>query len=507
MIKSIRRWILLLCLCPSLANAQEPTREDSWLLERDSSTQAVRMTRELTLTPKASPAPALRYRFLPDDFDLQEGNAMIYYLKALGFLEQSAARQKLTELYQKASDDAKEQEKPIHLVPPYSYLTTAPKDLPIQEVKSYLALTSFQPPMLEQARRLRSANSDRHIRDQSNPIAYLLPEIQSMRDLARTQSVRCRLAIAESRIDDAIQILGQQIAMAHHLGQDDFLVSNLVGVAIFSIAWSDACHLLEHPDAPNLYWAFASLPSPVVSTERSSGFERQLLYEQIKCLREVDESPKPPEYWQTFLRKFASQAANLDIPGLPVHDRDDDDSRYLHAVQFVASAYPNAMSYLVDIEGMKEETIREWPTTQVVIVAAKRYYERVRDEYFKWDYVPLALAREGMLTEESSLAALKNKVGLAGGPAEIFLPAKNAMRAALGRMQQTVALIQTVESIRMYAAKHDGKLPPSLQVTPVPAPHDPVTGQPFSYELRGNTAVLEGAAASTIRYRFVLRMK
>ncbi len=51
---------------------------------------------------------------------------------------------------------------------------------------------------------------------------YLLSEVQTMRGLARLQTVRCKVAIAEGRLDDAIAILGQQYALARHLGQDVF---------------------------------------------------------------------------------------------------------------------------------------------------------------------------------------------------------------------------------------------------------------------------------------------
>jgi hypothetical protein len=44
-----------------------------------------------------------------------------------------------------------------------------------------------------------------------------------------------------------------------------------------------------------------------------------------------------------------------------------------------------------------------------------------------------------------------------------------------------------VEAVRLHAAKHDGKLPATLaDVTEVPVPADPATGQPFEYAVVGN---------------------
>ena len=44
----------------------------------------------------------------------------------------------------------------------------------------------------------------------------------------------------------------------------------------------------------------------------------------------------------------------------------------------------------------------------------------------------------------------------------------------------------------MYAAAHDGRLPEKLSDLTVPVPVDPITGQPFAYQLEDDTAVIEG---------------
>jgi len=56
-----------------------------------------------------------------------------------------------------------------------------------------------------------------------------------------------------------------------------------------------------------------------------------------------------------------------------------------------------------------------------------------------------------------------------------------------------VALLRTIEAIRMYAADHGSQLPLSLEaITAVPVPLDPVTGQAFLYQVSdGRNARLE----------------
>ena len=90
------------------------------------------------------------------------------------------------------------------------------------------------------------------------------------------------LSMAEGRIEDAMAIIGQQLALSRHLGQDEFLVSNLVGIAIAGIAWNDLLYLVQHPECPNLYWALSVLPRPLVDTRHAMSVERQFLYQQLE---------------------------------------------------------------------------------------------------------------------------------------------------------------------------------------------------------------------------------
>jgi hypothetical protein len=374
-------------------------------------------------------------------------------------------------------------------------------------VKSYLSLTSFQPQFLKEAARRRRFDLDRDLRNVEDPIAYLLPEIQSMRELARTQSLRCKLAIAEGRIDDALAILGQEYALAYHLGQDEFLVSNLVGVACAGIAWNDALYLVQHPDTPNLYWAFASLPRPLVDIRHAMAMERQLLFLQLKVLREVNETPRPAGYWRDFLDRLIPQLGYMaDDLGMR-WAKDDPETARAALVGFVAAAYPAAKRYLIEDCGMARQQVEAYPTAQVVFLAVVRYHEAARDGYFKWIYLPYWQA-EGKIRglHFQDLVGMKpNRGGFAAAPAEMLLPAVFAVRHAVARNQQQLAMMQTIEAIRIYGAAHGGRLPATLDDLTLPAPVEPVTGKPLDYRCQGDQAVLTGRDFPGIRYRLVLR--
>jgi hypothetical protein len=63
------------------------------------------------------------------------------------------------------------------------------------------------------------------------------------------------------------------------------------------------------------------------------------------------------------------------------------------------------------------------------------------------------------------------------------------------RLDRGLAVLQSVEALRSYAASHQGQLPQTLaEITEVFVPRDPLSGQAFRYARTGATAVLEAPA-------------
>lgn len=485
----------------------EPERKGVWLVDRHGSPGIVIHTLEMTLHAKAETRPALKYRLIPDDFDLEEGNAAIHYLKAVGFLEQGPVRQRVTEINLEAARVAEQEGKALQQVPPFVWQEMAPADLPREEVRKYLDLLSFQTRFVEKGARQRRFDMDRNLRQVEDPLGYLIPEVQAFRELARTQRVRARLAIAEGRVNDAIAILGQQYCMARHLGQDGLLVSGLVGVSFAHLAWEDSLLLVQCENAPNLYWAFASVPRPAVDLSHSLGFERQLLFEQLKVLREVDDTPRPAGYWQDFVERLAVEVG--EAPELFGLSRLADNPKNVKTalVAFVAGAYPSAKRYLVEDCGLDRKRVEAYPTAQAVFLAVVCYYKEASDSCFKWSHLPYWQAVSATAGKDFTdfLPVPFKQAGLIAAPAALLLPAVGASRIAVTRIDQQLALAQTVEAIRIFGATSGGKLPASLDELPLPAPIDPATGTPLTYERQGDHAVLEGHDLPGIRYRLVLR--
>jgi len=493
-------------VCFHSVQADEPNREGDWIVQRDEQLGIMVYTLEMVISPKAEARPALKHSLIPDDFDLRDGNAAIFYLKAMGFLEQNNARDLLSDALKKMRKLGEEKGDDANDVPPYSWLEMPLKQLPLEEVKQYLQLTSFQPRDLAEAARRRSFSLDRNVRQDPNPVGVLLPEIQIMRELARNQSLRCRVAIAEGRVEDALAILGQQYAMAKHLGTDEFLVSNLVGAAVATIAYRDALQLLQHPTTPNLYWAFASLPYPIVDLRKSLAYERQFLFEQVKVLREVDDDPRNAGYWQDFIDRMLPQIDGLDFMLEGRLPKDAEGSRAV-VVATIAAGYPGAKRYLLEEMGMNRDKVDSYTTAQTFFLAVKRFYEQTRDNQVKWNNVPFAQASVNSQYKslDEGMRADSQRIGWCSVPTTTFLASFSAVRTAQSRTQQTITMLQTVEAIRMHGAQSGGKLPDSLQSLSIPVPADPFTGKPLLYELSGDKAIITGHRMPGIQYRIVLR--
>ena len=97
-------------------------------------------------------------------------------------------------------------------------------------------------------------------------------------------------------------------------------------------------------------------------------------------------------------------------------------------------------------------------------------------------------------------------MGFVAAPTMLLLPAFPAVNAAQYRAEQSLVLLQTIESLRMYAAEHDGALPPSLDQLSVPPPLDPFTGKPVEYELSGEQAVLSGTPSGNFHSRIIVEI-
>lgn len=466
-------------------------------------------TWKLTIHPAVESKPSLKIKLLPDPTEQLDGNAAVFYLKAMGFLEQEGARDRIREIYKSIGEQVKATGKSAEEFPPYSYQEMHPRDYPQKEVREFLELLAFQELSLREARRFRDFSMYRNLHLSDNPIGYLLPEMQAMRELARNQRIRCRLAIAEDRIDDAIEVIGQQITMSHHVGQDDFLVSYLIGAATLRVALDDTLLLLEHADCPNLYWSFAQLPSPLISPERSLAVEKQFLYMQVPKLKEVNTTPLPKEYWTLFIEDFSKRTADIDAynvgSDVTIVSKVQGEERIKSIQKSVLENAPQAREYLLSRGILSTNNIDTYAKEQLVFLAMKDYYEVHRDEHFKWCHLPYQLSREKIALTKASMKKDQERYGWFTGVTQNLLPAIDAVNEVVTRTRLRIALIQAIEAIRMAGAENGGKLIENLTQAPVPIPNNPYTDKPFGYLVSEDMAVLSSDFPEALPIRIELK--
>jgi len=453
------------------------------------------------MVPRAEPQPAFSVRLLPNAFEAKDGNAAIHYLHAIAFAEQSIGLQAKLDFERRNHQAAVEAGKSPGELPPHSWRISRPEELPLQEVKDYLVYTEFQTRYLRQAWQRKQCDFDRRILEVDSPLAYLLPEIQSMRELAWQQQLRFLVAIAEDRVDDAVEIFGQQLAIGHHLSQEPFLVSSLVGIACAGIGWTDSFFLSEHPQAPNLYWALAALPNPLVDLGYSLAFEGEMLFEQFKELRDVDENPRSDLYWSRFVDRMGDVLQEFaDQLGFP-------QKRGINGfAEEVVTGVPGARRYLLEVVGMTGEQIDHLPAAQVYFLAVRRFHERFRDEWLKLKHVPYQKLNEPAFAFRPKLDAAFAEYGSMTSLSKMVFPAVQSALTASTRNQQQLALLQTVESIRHHLATRGNSLPNSLDELELPAPLDPASGEAFEYFLHDQGATLRGTAFPNLRYQLDMRV-
>jgi hypothetical protein len=250
-----------------------------------------------------------------------------------------------------------------------------------------------------------------------------------------------------------------------------------------------------------------ALPRPLIDMRKGMEFEQRLMEMEFPDLTELDR-PRTAEQWDALLRAIRTTHQRLII----------NDKKTLPAGVTAgdpASASPDlpaAKAYLLARIGQSAEAVAAMPPAQVLVLHLVGVTKEYRDDYFKAMYLPYAQARPVAAAAEARLKAAPDTE--AKRFAELLLPAMLKVLTAQVRLERKIAALRVIEALRLYAAAHGGQLPDRLgDVTIVPVPSDPGTGQPFEYKRDGATGTLtsripgEPLATTGLRYRVTVRSK
>jgi hypothetical protein len=420
-------------------------------------------TYSLTLRPAPPPVPLFRYEFVPSFRNQTANNAALLQHRALHLLaEQRPAAKEYADTREKFENALK---LPL-------------RDYPQEEVRTFLKPFANVFKEMEAAARCDRCEWGLEDRIATDGISVLIPDAQRMRELSFLLALRTRLHSAEGKMDLALKDIQTGFALARHAAAGGTLIHFLIGAAITTQVVSSLEQVMQTPDCPNLFWSLTALPRPLIDFRKGMEGELRSLEGMIPIPKDVDKGPMSPEealvaldrFWSAML-KFSEEPPPLGLS----------ESR-LGLAFFITLQHPNARKSLL-AAGKTEAELDAMPAAQVVMLDALIRFRNIRDQSFVWYNLPYSEAIQGLHRMDREVKMVRE------GPFDylklvipLTMPAIDRIYGTQIRVERRIASLRAVEAVRLQAANDGGKLPAKLaEVTVVPVPTDPATGQPFEY--------------------------
>lgn len=445
----------------------------------------------LIVQPAALPDSVLRYPLLPGVADEVAGNAAPHYTEAASRLKTRVAGEGGTGEWYRVVD---------------AWMQLPLAELPRDEVRDFLRRHQAVLDELDAAVRCDHCDWGHAERIRKQGIGALIPEIQHIREAVNLVGLRTRLATADGDIAGAVRGLRTGFTMARHAATSPVIISDLVGVALATLTTQRLEELLQQSGTPNLYWSLADLPRPLIDFRRGLDGERLMIPATFpvlaRSLTDRDAGPIGPEelrqlnmYLAVFDRSQSAAASlvrlfekGLGVP-LPAAERFATEREVGAAVL----RKHNAAKAALVAAGRPRPRVEAMPHLQVAFLHGLLECDRILDEVRGcyslpyWEAAPRLRAIERRHKDDT-------RADSAAVPlARDYLPASSKVLYASVRIDRRLTALRVVEALRLYAASHGGKLPASLgDIKDVSVPVDPVTGKPFAYAARGDTATLSG---------------
>ena len=437
----------------------------------------------ITLRPAKAPLPALKYGIIPEQSNLIQGNAALFYHRAIEMILEARrfanpAKGKVTGA-------------PTDELSASAWLSGPLASVPLDRAHQWLDQHRYALHEVELGARRRSCDWEFVTRGEGFQLQ--ISEIQNMRSLARLVALRVRVATIEHKHDEALYWLQTGFAMARHVSQGPILVQSLVGIATCSIMNRAVEDLIQSPGMPSLYWALVNRPHPFIDLGPALEGERILLEREVPQLRELDGLPWSVEKARAFSDELRLKFLQMSSEVLPVPFGQSEASSKdwfgkLNMAALIAQSYPDAKRSLI-AQGRSAAQIESMPTVQVAALYAFQTYQEHRDDLFKWLGLPYQDAYKGMNAVWQSRHDEFQRRPLLR-LFTMLLPAVESSYLSSMRLERDFNALQCIEAVRVYSATHGG-LPDRLaEVSEAPVPIDPLTGLSFGYERDGDLAKL-----------------
>lgn len=450
-----------------------------------------------SISPKSPQPPLMQYRLYPTYSEQFPGNAAPLYQRAILLISQKTAKLESPNEYWQKIDDWR----------------VVPLDqLPLDEVEQVVQTYSGALQEASYAARRSFCDWNLPLREHGVDIfSVLLPEIQEMRTVARLLALRIHLRLAQGRLDEAITDLQTGYAMARHVGNRDFLVNALVGIAIGSMMHEQLLMAISVDSTPNLFWSIVNQPRPLIDIRYAIDVERNSFITVFPELKEASTNIGDQAYWDQQLLAVINRVESLksnqpiDAMGGNFFELDWNQLAYRAAV---ISQVPRAKQELIDEFGYPQAEVDSMPGSRAILLYSRQTFERNRDAQFAPLGLPYYQAKQ--FYPDDAQFAFDLTTGDPLGLSQLLLPATLQIQQAAARAIRWTAMLQTIEAIRDYAAIH-GTLPESLdKVDHLPILNNPFDNKPFTYQWQAETpseATLAGDSSEIVPIHFQFKLR
>jgi hypothetical protein len=223
---------------------------------------------ELQVDPAKAPQPATKYSLMPKADKLTDADAVPLYEKAI-----------------QAMPGGRQQEKQVQ-----DWVALPPGQLPQKQVEELIQRNIESLRLVARAARCKQCNWPKW-KPGANP-----PDQSGYRNLGFLINLWARLEIVRRQYDSSLVAMQTGFGMARHVGQGPTTMQAMVGTAIGALMCREVELFVKGKDSPNLYWAMANLPRPLVDVTKAIESERANLKDYNFLVRRQFEKQLKPAH-------------------------------------------------------------------------------------------------------------------------------------------------------------------------------------------------------------------
>ncbi|MGB7344100.1 MAG: hypothetical protein WBD20_07795 [Pirellulaceae bacterium] len=434
---------------------------------------------EIKIWAAPEPSPALHYRFWPAPALRQPKNPMPYVMRAVLFSKMATQYADARSTFHEPLSDFREM--PID-------------ELPQDEVAKFI--DKFGKVMLDELGHAENAMDIRYELDlvdlsASEFISTLLPEFQEMRAVARLLDMRARLAAGEGRWNDFSRDCRLGFRFAEVAARStDLLVGRLIGFAIAGMTFETIQEAMQLPGCPNMYWALAAVPDEqLFETREAVEFDATLVL-RLRGPDALPNDPIGPDAARRELKRLSQEASDILIAS---GSKSEGQMMQMMSGVYIVTMVDQARERLADTDAWKDR-IAELSPSEAVLRYVHLEFDELHDNWLKWALLSAGSGESYADEMEREANRQKNSGNVLRSLIMQLIPAVNAATRSGTRSKQHKGMLMTIEALRMHADVQ-GALPQSLvDLKPVPAPLDSISGQPFRYLRTSETTATLGRA-------------